>query len=471
MNLDRRLFLASGAAAASMTSPLLAALPLFRPEDFGARGDGKTNDTRAFAALAAAVNRRGGGTVSLGAGRTYIVGGQVRGPGRFGWNPEPILELRNLAAPLAILGNGARMRCQSGLRFGTFDLGNDRRVDHPMPNLSRADLASPYRAMIWIENCRASVEVRDVELDGNLSGLRIGGRFGDKGWQVPGSGLVLVGNGGGELVENLHSHHHPLDGMIITGDPRRTVRSRVGRLVSSHNGRQGLSIIGGRGYDFTDCEFTHTGRSGLASAPGAGVDIEAEHPPIRDLSFTRCRFIDNAGAGLVADSGDSADARFSECLFVGTTSWSAWPKKPGFSFDHCTFVGSVVRAYPDKVPGQAARFTACTFTDDPKLSPTGKVYLGPGPIVNLAQSDNVLFDACTFRLVAGGLLPWTSRATYRDCRMSQHSATRAMTKGKYLGSTTIDGPVDLHGSMIEGALVVNGRTVPRGPVGAGVKPW
>jgi hypothetical protein len=41
----------------------------------------------------------------------------------------------------------------------------------------------------------------------------------------------------------------------------------------------------------------------------------------------------------------------------------------------------------------------CRFTDDPKLSPTGKVFLGGGPIVNLAESDNVLFDRCRFDLV------------------------------------------------------------------------
>jgi hypothetical protein len=471
MILDRRMFLATGAAAASMPSPLLAALPVLRPEDFGARGDGTTNDTRAFAALGAAVNRQGGGTISLRAGRTYIVGGQVRGPGRFGWNPEPILELRNLGAPLAIIGNGARLRCQSGLRFGTFDPGSDRRVDHPMPNLSRADVASPYRAMISIENCRASIEVRDVELDGNLAQLRIGGRYGDKGWQVPGSGLVLVGNTGAELVEGVYSHHHPLDGMTITSDAGRPNRSRVIHLASRYNGRQGLSITGGRGYDFADCEFSHTGRSAVTSPPGAGVDIEAERPPIRDLSFTRCKFIDNVGAGLVADSGDSADARFSECLFVGTTNWSAWPRKPGLTFDRCTFVGSVVHAYPDADAARAARFTACTFTDDPKMSPTGKVYLGPGSIVNLGASDNVMFDGCTFRLVADGTLPWSWRAIYRNCRMTQRSPKKAMTKGKYLGSTTIDGPVDLYGSMIDGVLVVNGRTIKRGPVGRDFKPW
>ena len=427
-----------------------------------------TNDTQAFAALSAELNRRGYGTVALSKGRTYSVGAQARG-GEFGWTPAPILDLQNLSGPLTILGNGACLRCHSGLRFGTFDLATGGAVHHPMPYLGHSDLASPYRALIRIRNCSGPIAIRDVELDGNLQSLRIGGPFGDTGWQIPATGLLLEGNSGEEVIENIYSHHHGQDGTIIIGEPRRSVRSRISRLVSRYNGRQGLSLTAGRGYDFADCEFSHTGRAGLSSAPGAGVDIEAEDKPIRDISFTRCKFVDNAGCGMVADSGDSEGARFTDCLFVGTTSWSAWPKKPRFLFANCTFVGSVAHAFPDPDPGRAAKFTECRFTDDPSLSPTGKVYTDDGPIVNLAESDNVLFDRCTFRLVGAGVLPWSWRATYKDCTMSQVSRQPAMTKGKYLGRTVIDGPVDLYGAMVAGTLIHNGRQVPPGPHGG--TPW
>jgi hypothetical protein len=476
MKIDRRTFMLSASAASALPSTAMAQTTgALRPEDFGASGDAVTNDTQAFAAVSAEINRRGGGTIVLASGRTYIVGAQVRG-GRYGLTPSPIIELHNLRSAVRILGNGARLRCQPGLRFGVFDPGSGRVLRRPMPNFREHEIATPYRAMIAISGCRNSVEIRDLELDGNLEQLLIGGQFGDTGWQIPASGLFLRDNSGPELIANVLSHHHGQDGAMIDGDDRRSTRSRFTRFIARHNGRQGLSLVGGRGYDFEDCEFSHTGRSVIQSAPGAGVDIEAEgRKSVRDLSFTRCRFVDNEGAGLVADTGNSEGARFSDCQFIGTTTWAAWPRKPGFSFDNCTFVGAVTNAHADRDPAKATRFSNCRFTDDPAQSPTGRVYAGEpapgGPIVNLGQSDNILFDRCTFDVSGQAQLPWSWKAIYRDCSMQQRSSKTAMTKGKYLGSTTISGPVDLYGSMVIGTLIVNGKRIPAGPVGADIRPW
>jgi len=81
MRFDRRDFLAASAASAMMPGCAAAAAAGLTPEQFGARGDGVTNDTAAFQRLAAEMNRRGGGTISLRSGRTYIVGRQWRGKG------------------------------------------------------------------------------------------------------------------------------------------------------------------------------------------------------------------------------------------------------------------------------------------------------------------------------------------------------------------------------------------------------
>jgi hypothetical protein len=92
-------------------------------------------------------------------------------------------------------------------------------------------------------------------------------------------------------------------------------------------------------------------------------------------------------------------------------------------------------------------------------------------IVNMDPSENVLFDHCRFDLTHAGVLPWGSRATYQDCVMRQASRAPAMTKGKYLGRTQIDGPVQLYGSMIIGTVILNGNVVRQGSVGSDVLPW
>lgn len=466
---ERRAFLETSAATAIIPARLLAEnVPILHPEDFGAKGDGVSNDTQAFADLSAEVNRIGGGTIILRRQRTYVVGEQRPG-GDYGWTPTPVLELKKLSRPLRVIGNGARLRCTPGLRYGTFDLQTGQPMHRPLPNYIVAEVATPYRAMIHIAACNGPVEVCDLELDGGVETLRIGGPFGDSGWQIPATGLFLEENTDSETIENLHSHHHGQDGAMIIGAAARAGRSRVRRLVCHTNGRQGLSVVAGQAYDFEDCEMAHTGRSAIRSAPGAGLDIEAERRPIRDLTFTRCSFVDNAGVGMVADSGDSEGVRFVDCLFVGTTTWSAWPNKPRFSFQRCTFVGAVVHPFPDADAARAAHFIACNFTDDPRRSPRGAVYLGNGPIVNLAVSDNVLFDGCNFTLVADGLLPWSWRAIYHDCRMSQRSPRKSTPKGRYLGHSTISGNVDLYGAMVDGELIINGRLIPRGSQGG--PPW
>ena len=436
-----------------------------RPEDFGARGDGITNDTEAFAALSDHVNGRGGGTVTLGRRKTYLVGKQVRNVERYFLSPLPILKFSGLDRPLRIIGNDARLAAATGLRFGIFDQATLQPRTFPRPNYRAEGICAPYDAMIEVSECAASIEISGVELDGNVDGMIIGGPFGDTGHQLPGSGLILTNNRSAEIITAVHSHHHPLDGMIINGSEQRQGRGRISSLRTPFNGRQGLSVVGGKSYDFLDCDFSNTGRSKVFSAPGAGVDIEAEGKRNRDISFRRCRFIANSGPGLLAAEGDSAGILCEHCTFVGTTSWSAWPNKPEMRFVDCTFVGAVANPFADSNPALATQFVDCRFKDDPALAPEQRVFFndssGSGPIVDLGGNSgtNVLFRNCAFQLTHKGRLPWSHQAIYRDNVMHQASPVPAYPRGRYQGRNIISGPVDLYGSTIAGELIVNGRRV------------
>lgn len=458
----RRVLAAMGAALVESACPAQSTVAL-TPEQFGAKGDGVTNDTAAFAALAAEVMRRGGGEVSL-RKTTYIVGRQHETHGGAAWfsAPAPIFSVSELTRPLRIAGNGAVLRCAPGLRYGSFDPANGQELTPHGPNYDRRTIASPYQAMIAIERCGAAIEITDLELDGNSPGLRVGGSYGDVGIQIGAVGIVLSDNRSDEILRRIISRRHAQDGLMINGldRPAPATRRVADNVRCEDNGRQGCSLIGGRGWLFSKCSFTRSGRGPITSPPGAGVDIEAEGKKTnRDHRFTDCAFVDNAGVGLVADTGDSADLIFTRCRFVGTTAASLWPNKPGMRFDDCRITGTLVACYGGSDPARATRFTRCLFTDDPAQSPTGRVYRqgrADGSLADLATVPNVLFDRCRFLAVGGATLPWSTAAIYRDCTFEQRSRSTAFPRGTFAGRNTITGPVDLNGSRIGGILTVNG---------------
>jgi len=464
MALSRRalLFGAGGASVASLlrASPSVTSVT---PEMFGAKGDGRTNDTKAFAAMSAHLNARGGGTITL-RRVTYLVGEQRRGAGghELSFEPLDIIHLSHCSRSIRIAGNGAKLRCAPGLRYGRFD----PRSGKSLPDARKLDItnkAAPYQGIVWIEHCSASVEISDLELDGNLGALVVGGRAFPGGWEAGGVGIRLYANRGPERLFRIYSHHHAVDGIMVTPAADRSGATHMTDVICDYNGRQGCSITAGRNFLLERCTFRRTGRAGLGASPGAGVDIEAEESPIRNVVFSSCEFSDNIGFGMVAGSGDSADIRFSGCKFIGTTNLSAWPDKPGIRFDNCLFVGAINHSHGDANPSRATQFHHCTFTDNPALSPTGKVYIPhPGKwIAIVLQSPNVLFSHCRFHLIAEGVLPISQHnVIYEDCVMSQRSSDPSGPRGTYIGTNSINGNAHLEDSIIRGIVKVNGHLLP-----------
>ncbi|WP_165356411.1 right-handed parallel beta-helix repeat-containing protein [Sphingosinicella sp. BN140058] len=428
---------------------------------FGAVGDGRTNDSTAFAKLATAVSMNGGGIIEL-RRTTYLLAAQLPNGARSPYHYEPfkLLEFTGCRKPLIIRGNGARLRCAAGLRYGVFDAAGAP-AQTQMPYFGPG-LATPYRFLVKAENCTGGVEISDLELDGNLPGLLIGGQYGDTGRQIPAIGLALINNDCSEMIRNVHSHHHAQDGFYIDGIDREPIRERLfWECRSEYNARQGCSIVGGSGYLFERCRFNHTGRSTISSAPAAGVDIEAEGGKRnRGFRFLDCEFSNNVGCGMVADTGDSADASFTGCTFIGTTNWAVWPNKPGFRFHRCRLIGASARAFGDNDPARATQFHGCTFIDDPKLTPGGKVYGGTNkdhPLFDLAESVNVLFNRCTFLATRSAVMPWSTNAIYVDCTMSQARKVQSFPRGTWRGRNLLNGAIELGASRIQGQVILNGQ--------------
>ncbi|MGQ9914376.1 MAG: right-handed parallel beta-helix repeat-containing protein [Thermogutta sp.] len=385
----------AGSAAASLEYPRLDLRA-----DCGAVGDGVANDTVAFQEAARRIQEAGGGTLVIPPG-TYLVGRQDHTPGRYPfYQATPIFRVQGVKF-LRIEGRGSTLRLAPGLRFGSFDKDTGEPYRPPAMPFVDHSYAAYVGHMLHISNSE-NVVIQDLELDGNIGELIVGGQFGDTGRQLPACGIFLHNNKNA-TIERVHSHHHALDGIMIgwyglkEGDP--AAPHTLVDCVFEYNGRQGLSWIGGRGLTARRCKFRHTGRAlnggtAFASAPGAGLDIEAEDSICRDGLFEDCEFVNNVGCGMVADSGDGGYSRFVRCLFQGVTNWSAWSAKPGLVFEDCTFHGSIVHAFGSDDPALATRWVRCTFEDRPwedGRRPYGKFLAELN-----GNLQNVAFTACVF---------------------------------------------------------------------------
>lgn len=416
--------------------------PQFTPEAFGAKGDGITNDAAAFQALSEAVNRAGGGTVSLRKGATYIVGGQTRAldpkaARGYTFTPRDVLRFHRCRNPVTVLGNGATLRAFAGYRYGTFDTNGAATRNH-MPYYG-PQAAAGYSAMIFVEECSGPVSIQDLELDGNLRRAVIGGTWGDAGTQLPGSGLLFRNNTGKWRVSNVRAHDHPLDGLMVD-DPGTPGTPPSGSGTSGcdfyENGRQALSMVGGVGHVFTDSKFRRTRRGTLVgSPPGAGVDLEAEGGKIvQGLRFERCEMSDNAGPALLHGGGKVSDIDLVDCRIIGTSTWSYYSAgAENMRFRRTTIVGAVVnlRGGP-----QGELFEDCLITNDPALAPRGTQPYSPGGFLipdgvtgvrivggeirqaggaggSNANQDQMLLDGVTIRATHGAIALY---GRFRNCR-------------------------------------------------------
>lgn len=368
------------------------------PEQFGANWDEITDSSLAFANLSEYIERLGGGRINL-SPITYIVGEQTidSGAGTPYYTAPTMLDIRNCTKPVVIAGNGAVMKIKDGQAYGGFD---------PVTGLSSGDVSGNalYAAGLgFIVNLRdnASVSLSDLEIDGNITNINLGGTWGPAGRQIVAYGFELRNNRHAHL-KNIYTHHHCLDGSLIQlpGSTELDEAKPVllENVKSEYNARQGLSLTGSIGLTAINCDFSFTGQAVFNTSPGAGLDIEAESAVNRNATFINCRMIDNNGVAMVADSGDSADMTFRDCLFVGAYDWAIWPRKPRFRFENCKIVGPAVNIYQDAIEENGTKFFQCLFTDDVNQSPSGNVFAS-AYVVNGDQTASTVgsvYDRCTF---------------------------------------------------------------------------
>jgi hypothetical protein len=320
---------ATGAVATTVQAKLRETVSI---KDFGAVGDGVTDDSLAFHSLVVWLNARAGGATVLFPQGTYLMKWDYD---LWGSNNGYMSGCDGIR----FIGQGATIKIMNGARCG----------------ISGGVYKDEGYGFVFVD-CTNTV-VENFYLNGNISNITYGTADGNC------YGVAFYGNCTNSIVRNVTAYGFATDGSLCRADGGKNILYENVKLDS--NRRQGISITAGEQLTFINCQFINTGLI-LATAPGSGCDIEPIAPRfVKDATFLNCLFQGNVITQVVMDSGTdySDNIYFNNCRFdtkdaSGTLKGqrSVWCKEPSAKFINCYMNGSVVYGY--------GSYTNCEFYHD-----------------------------------------------------------------------------------------------------------
>lgn len=266
-------------------------------KDFGAKGDGATDDYDALQAAALAVCQSPGATLHF---------------------PEGVYRIdryRIVAGPKQNNVQNIRYTgCQGNTIMGVrakIDVKGDfrRRADqkHGGNSVSYAASVIPFE---MVNSSR--FRIIGFELEGNVDQMSRDPNV------VEGSASgILTTNCQDYFIEDVIVHGFAADGITLGGNSQSAdQRVHLVNVTSTHNARHGLAIIRVRGAEVMNAVFNDNGRTGAYGnhAPAAGAAVEpARFPPQEDvatgdITFDKCRFEENLGPQFLSGRPDLVDS-------------------------------------------------------------------------------------------------------------------------------------------------------------------
>lgn len=193
----------------------------------------------------------------------------------------------------------------------------------------------------------------------------------------------------------------------------------IRNVRSNNNRRQGMSICGATNVYVADSYFTNTN----GTAPQAGVDLEPNFAVQRNenITFVKCRFLDNNGVGLLEDVRLSSNIKCFGCTFRGKGDFAIWLKASGFNvFVGCHIYGSIAHVYNSEMIG-------CSLTRD-------TTYLVLDFMINMPDdawfkmTDCDIYAAGSTKFIAlSGSTSEVTRKVISNCRFTYDGNTVADT--------------------------------------------
>jgi hypothetical protein len=276
-------------------------------KDFGAKGDGRTDDYEALQAAAAAVCQSPNATLLFPEG-TYRIGRHrvAGGPGDNG-----VQNIRYVGC------NGNTI---TGVKV-TIQVDGDfrRRADKKQEgsSLSYADSVVPFE-MVQSSGFR----IVGFQLVGNVDKMSR-----DPDVAPGGAAGILTIKCRDYYIEDLTVRGFAGDGIRLGDDTQSADQGvHLVNVTSTRNARQGLTIVNVRGADIVGSAFNENGRTGEYGShpPAAGVAVEpvrytSDEDPSGNITFERCRFEENLGPQFLSERPDLVDSITIANSFVKST--------------------------------------------------------------------------------------------------------------------------------------------------------
>lgn len=280
--LQRSTLLLSGVALAGTGITAHAANNAISVRDFGAKGDGRNDDTAAFRKAIAAVPASG--TLNVPAGDYLLTAGTDPGS-------------------TVVLKSNMTLALQPGARLLT------------------ATNPSDTYYLLWIRAANNVTIIGSAGAGGALPQL-VGDRASHAGSQGEHGMGIRVEGSSNVRISNLQIRDFWGDGIYVSGTIRKgaaNVPSReitVSGVQCRNNRRQGMSIICVNGMKVTDSEFSGT----QGTAPMDGIDIEPNrNDQVSNVTIQNCKLTDNRGHGLevYGKQGQVANIAVIGCTMTG----------------------------------------------------------------------------------------------------------------------------------------------------------
>lgn len=448
-----------GSGGNSISSVIACGIPIGTTKnimtDFGATGDGVTDDSPAFLMAADWINANWSPSstlelyiptgvyrvgVQLTPGSTYPYGSGTltnpSGPQALGFDMLKLKAVKNVYIH-GDPGLTSQILYKDNMYYGG--------MSSPGVPCEHGALSTPCNVctggsyatvgiFLSLYDC-SCITVEDLNLDGNAQNCQLMGHFSDcNGYQIPYDG-IFIQNGGDITISNTDCKNFGRDGIMTHYSSSNPTNITLDHLNCISNCRQGFSFTAGDNINATDCKFNSTG-SIFYNNPGSGMDIEpSPGATCINSTFTNCEFKNNAFVGMTSDGHGTnvSGIAFNNCEFSATVkgSWSIWPNKmSNTTFSYCTIRGQFTHVAGISITDPLI-FTFCNITDwNGSLSnPVSgwNDYLmnfGAGPPTN----QYYIFGWCNFDIhhsllmysIAGSTAPSYTDRMFGHCNFTFH---------------------------------------------------